>query len=298
MTSPALNRSLIERRPRELDAARLQESLYRGDLSLSPGTDAAKELSAAAMEAVRQAFADVGDPSLAQHELDNEAFFDRIKALRRTFYVEPEWRARVAAVVTAAGLDPQRTAYDPLKLRVVQSGGSGNPAAKAVFQSHRDVWYSHPSCLVTWWIALHDASEEETFAFYPDAFDAPVPNDSAAFDYDDWVKDGPDLKIGWQDIQAGRTAVFPCLQGELDAGLAREQGFRPNAGDELLFAGAHLHKTLAHESGRTRFSVDFRIIDTVHAKEGTGAPLADAHCQGSATPDYLPLTAASALGRP
>ena len=284
-----MKRALLERGPREQQAASLQQSLYSGDISLSPGTDAARELSAAAMEAVRAAFDDVGDPHLAQHELDNGAFFGRIKALRRTFYMEPEWRARVRDVVVAAGLDPERTAYDPLKLRVVQSGGSKNLAAKAVFQAHRDVWYSHPSCLITWWIALHDAPEEETFIFYPAAFNAPVPNNSAAFDYGDWVKDGPDLKIGWQDIEAGRTSVFPCLQGKLDQALAHEQGFRPSTGDELLFAGAHLHKTLAHESGRTRFSVDFRIIDTVHAKQSTGAPLADAHCKGSAAGDYLPL---------
>lgn len=281
--------SLLRREPRSGDAAALHRGLYRGEVYHSPGTAAAKELSATAMEAVRRAFADVGDPGLAQFELDGDAFFGRIKALRRTFYMEDEWRARVADVVAAAGFDLERTAFDPLKLRVVQSAGHENPAAKAVFQSHRDVWYSHPSCLLTWWIALHDASEEETFVFYPDAFDKPVPNDSEAFDYDDWVKDGPDLKIGWQDIQAGRTAVFPCLQGDLDAGLARSQGFRPRASDELLFAGAQLHKTLPHSSGRTRFSVDFRIIDTVHAQESVGAPLVDTRCRGSAIGDYLPL---------
>lgn len=289
MTSPTRSRALLERGPRERNAAKLQAQLYGGDISLSPGTDAARELGAAAMDAVREAFADVGDPGQAQHELDNEAFFARIKSLRRLFYMEPEWRARVSEVILAAGLDPGRTAFDPLKLRAVQSGGAANPAAKAVFQAHRDVWYSHPACLVTWWIALHDAADEETFVFYPDAFSAPVPNDSSLFHYGDWVKDGPDLKIGWQDIEAGRTAVFPCLQGPVPEELAREQGFRPKAGDELLFAGAHLHKTLPHESGRTRFSVDFRIIDTIHASEAMGAPLSDTRCTGSAVDDYLPL---------
>jgi hypothetical protein len=241
------------------------------------------------MEAVRAAFADVGDPSQAQHELDNASFFARVKSLRRSFYMDPQWRSRVAEVVTAAGFDPGRTAFDPLKLRVVQSGGASVPAAKAVFQAHRDVWYSHPACLVTWWIALHDASDEETFVFYPDAFDAEVPNDSAAFHYDDWVKEGPDLKIGWQDIEAGRTAIFPSLQGPVPTALSREVSFRPKAGDELLFAGAHLHRTLAHNSGRTRFSVDFRILDTVHVEGGLGAPLRDARCTGSAAGDYLRL---------
>lgn len=282
-------RPLIERRPRTADSAALLAALYAGEILLSPGTSAARALAADAMEAVRSAFADVGDPALAQFELSNDDFFGRVKGLRREFYMGPAWRERVVATILAAGLDPARTAYDPLKLRVVQSGGPKDPAAAPVFQAHRDVWYSHPSCLVTWWIALHDASHEETFAFYPDYLGSVVPNDSERFDYGDWVKDGPDLKIGWQDIEAGRTAVFPSLTGEIESRPEAELGFGPGAGDELLFAGAHLHRTLAHDSGRTRFSVDFRVIDTLHAACGTGAPLVDSRCLGSAVGDYLPV---------
>ena len=289
MTTTPTQRPLLERRSRPADSAELLDRLYGGQISLSPGTPAACDLASAAMEAVRQAFADVGDPALAQFELSNEDFFCRVKALRRAFYVDPEWRARATNTIIAAGLDPERTAYDPLKLRVVQSGGAKNPAATPVFQAHRDVWYSHPSCLVTWWVALHEASEEETFAFYPDYLNRSAPNDSERFDYGEWVKDGPDLKIGWQDIEAGRTAVFPSLTGEIESSVEAELGFAPEAGDELLFAGAHLHRTLAHESGRTRFSVDFRIIDTEDARTGRGAPLVDARCRGTAVPDYLPV---------
>ncbi len=283
-------RPLLPRKSREPEASKLREALYSGDISLSPGTVAARELAAAAMDAVRTEFADVGDPSLAQFELSNGAFFGRVKSLRRQLYMDPVWRRLVAATIEAAGFDPGRTAYDPLKLRVVQSGGANNPAATPVFQAHRDTWYSHPSCLITWWIALHDASEDETFMFYPDLLDQPVPNDSEAFDYGDWIKDGPDLKIGWQDIKAGRTAVFPSLSGTLESDPRRELGLRVEAGDELLFAGAHLHRTLPHTTGRTRFSVDFRVIDTVDAESGRGAPMADARCLGDATGDYLPLS--------
>ncbi|QDV09447.1 hypothetical protein Poly30_50050 [Planctomycetes bacterium Poly30] len=290
MTTASTGRPLIERRPRTTKSDELLDQLYAGEISLSSGTDSARTLARDAMEAVRAAFADVGDPALAQYELSNEDFFARVKTLRRAFYIEPFWRERVIATIVAAGLDPERTAYDPLKLRVVQSGGARNPAAAPVFQAHRDVWYSHPSCLVTWWIALHDAGEAETFTFYPHYLERPAPNDSERFDYRDWVKDGPDLKIGWQDIEAGRKAVFPSLTGEIESSPEAELGFRPGEGDELLFAGAHLHRTLAHESGRTRFSVDFRVIDTVHAAEGIGAPLVDARCLGSAVADYLPLS--------
>ena len=40
------------------------------------------------------------------------------------------------------------------------------------------------------------------------------------------------------------------------------------------------------------FSLDFRVIDHVHAEEALGAPLVDARCKGSAVPDYLPLRCA------
>ncbi|MEM8711572.1 MAG: hypothetical protein AAGG01_11505, partial [Planctomycetota bacterium] len=71
--------------------------------------------------------------------------------------------------------------------------------------------------------------------------------------------------------------------------LGRTLGFEASAGDELVFAGAHLHRTLPQTSGQTRFSLDFRVIDLEDTRSGRGAPLVDARCRGSAAGDYLPV---------
>lgn len=42
--------------------------------------------------------------------------------------------------------------------------------------------------------------------FYPDRFRAPVDSNSEIFDYGDWVRDGRELKIGWQNRRAGVEA--------------------------------------------------------------------------------------------
>lgn len=269
------------------------DALYAGDVFLT-SSPVTKELAARAMAVVEDQFATCGGAANAFQHLPNEEFFARIKALRRHFFLEPEWHRAVTAILDAAGMDPERMAFDPLRLRAISSGGHENPAAKAVYGTHRDVWYAHPRTLITWWMPLHDAAAAETFVFYPACLEREVLNDSECFDYDDWVADGPDLRIGWQDIQAGRTATFPRFLGDVDDSLGAERGFDCRLGDELLFSGAHLHRTLPHRSGRTRFSFDFRLVDLVDLREGKGAAFVDNRSRGNAVRDYRPARAAGA----
>ena len=165
--------------------------------------------------------------------------------------------------------------------------GNEDPRAAPVYYAHRDTWYAHPQALITWWIPLFDLPAAETFVFYPACFQSPVPNDSEIFDYDAWVRDGWGLKIGWQDREAGRTARYPGVTGPVDEGPAA--GFSCRAGDNLLFSGAQFHRTLAHAEGRTRYSLDFRMVHLGDHAAGMGAPNADNRSQGSCLPDYVRL---------
>ncbi len=272
------------------DSAELtRERLYGGDIFLVPGSAPAKKLAHEAFGVVEETFRDAGGAHLAQFQLSPEAFFEKVKGLRRRFFEERHWQESMGAVAAARGFDLDRCAFDPLRLRCVASDGHLNPAAAPVYGAHRDVWYAHPPCLLTWWLPLHDVGEEETFHFYPDRLRQPVQNDSEAFDYGAWTQDGPDLKIGWQDIEAGRRETFPALLGGADQDLGDPLGFGCAAGDELLFAGAHLHRTLPQASGRTRFSFDFRLVDLADEAAGLGAPVVDNRSRGSAVPGYLRL---------
>ena len=164
------------------------------------------------------------------------------------------------------------------------SGGHRIPAAAPVYVGHRDTWYAHPQNALTWWIPLDDLPAAETFEFYPGMFASPIPNDSEVFDYDAWVRDGWDLKIGWQNAAAGQHARYPASQA--DHASLRATGFTCRKAENLVFAAAHLHRTLPQSTGRARFSLDFRIVHLGDLRDGRGAPNVDNRSRGSAVPDY------------
>jgi len=268
------------------DPAALRAALYAGDVFLGPPTPASRALVAAVRarlaEVLGCAPAEVRD---APQRMPNEELFARIGALRRELYLGPHFHDHLRAVVAAAGLDPARVAFDPLRLRVVRHRGHENPLAAPVYHPHRDTWYSHPRALIAWWIPLDDLAPHETFVFHPERFRAPVANDSEIFDYGDWVRDGWELKIGWQKLAAGAEARYPRAAPDADYGSS--VGFACGEADNLVFSGAHLHTTLPQATGRTRFSLDFRLVDLADHAAGLGAPNVDNRSRGSSLADYV-----------
>jgi hypothetical protein len=264
--------------------ARLLDAAYAGAVHHLPPTPASVRLVAQVQQVLTAALGP--DPREAQHRMTNRALFERLSPVRRALYCDPEFQAPLVALVAELGGDPTTVAFDPLRLRVIRSRGHVEvPAARAVYYPHRDTWYAHPSAVVTWWIPLDDLAAEETFVFYPERFATPVPNDSETFDYDDWVRDGWELKIGWQRAASGLEARYPGTLGRVDGGAA--VGFSCRRGENLLFAGAHFHQTLPQETGRTRFSLDFRLVHLADAAAGRGAPNVDGRSRGSALRDYV-----------
>jgi hypothetical protein len=232
-----------------------------------------------------EAALETSDIRRAHLRWSGEEFFGKIGALRRVLYLEPEYHRAVREIVAECGFDPARVAFDPVRLRVVQPGGHRNPLAAPVYYPHRDTWYAHPQALIVWWIPLHELGPEQTFDFYPDFFDRAVPNDSEIFDYRDWIKDGPALKIGWQQRDSGASAGYPrALEGPLPE---RAETFSCAAGDNLIFAGAHYHKTRPQDEETIRYSIDFRVVDLADLAMGRGAPNADNRSRGSAVADYI-----------
>jgi hypothetical protein len=258
--------------------------VYDGDVFLAPPTDASQRLVAAARAGLAEALDcapdDVRD---VPQQISNDELFRRIGALRKELYLEPRFHDAIRDVIAAYDFDPARVAFDPLRLRVIRHRGHENPLAAPVYHPHRDTWYAHPRALIAWWIPLDDLAEHETFVFYPDRFAAPVANDSEIFDYDDWVRDGWELKIGWQKL--GTDARFPRSAPGVDGG--RAVGFACRAGENLVFSGAQFHATLPQATGRTRYSLDFRIVDLDDHAAGAGAPNVDNRSRGSALRDYV-----------
>ncbi|MEZ4224624.1 MAG: hypothetical protein R3B13_26980 [Polyangiaceae bacterium] len=271
----------IEREPPSSPAA-LVDALYAGRVFLLPACAASRELCDAVQGLLIES---LGSEPRRAYDGGSAEHFQRLGALRRRLYMESAYHDLLFRIVAQFGLRPEECAFDPLRLRVVQSAGHENVRAAPVYTPHRDTWYSHPQALLTWWIPLDDLPEEQTFVFYPECFRRPVANDSEGFVYERWVEKGWDLKIGWQNREAGRRAHYPGALGPVQTGPA--VGFSCRRGENLIFAGAHFHETRRQVSGLTRFSVDFRLADLADVAAGRGAPNVDARCRGSAADDYV-----------
>lgn len=262
----------------------LRQRIFNGDVFLAPQSQATQDLVSRVVSLMEERL-ETDDIRTAHLKWSAEDLFDRLGALRRTVYLEKEFHEHVRSVVTECGFPPDKIAFDPIRLRVVQPGGHRNPLAAPVYYPHRDTWYSHPQSMIVWWVPLHDLEPEETFEFYPDHLEQVVANDSEIFDYSEWVKDGPALKIGWQKRDSGVTAKYPqSLEKQMPD---RAEGFSCKRAEQLIFTGAHYHKTLPHDLDRTRYSLDFRVVHLDDVEADRGAPNTDNRSRGSTLKDYV-----------
>jgi len=55
----------------------------------------------------------------------------------------------------------------------------------------------------------------------------------------------------------------------------------------MLFSAAQMHSTVPNNSGRTRFSIDFRTVNLDDAVARRGAANIDSECTGTTMGDYL-----------
>jgi len=64
----------------------------------------------------------------------------------------------------------------------------------------------------------------------------------------------------------------------------------------ILFSGAQLHSTVPNDSGRTRFSIDFRTVHFDDVVDHRGALNIDSECTGTTMHDYLRATDLAHIG--
>ncbi|MAA80410.1 MAG: hypothetical protein CL916_14235 [Deltaproteobacteria bacterium] len=260
-----------------------RDELYQGTVFQCPATTASKKLVHMVYEVLYQVLGT--EPRKAERKKTAEQFFNEMGIIRKKIYTQPRFHQAIRSCIAALGFDNTYTAFDPARLRIINHDGHHNPLAAAVYYPHRDIWYGHPKSLITWWIPLDSLMPEETFCFYPDFFHTPVHNSSEIFDYDQWVAKGWDLKIGWQKVSQKHRNQYPAMLQDIIS--ERTIGFSCQKAENLLFAGAHLHRTLPQSLGRTRFSLDFRIVDMRDFQANKGAPRIDDNSKGNAVRDYI-----------
>jgi hypothetical protein len=267
------------------DNERLRRALYEGAIFRLAPVPATQRLVAEVLALIENELGQDGPIREAQFRRSGDELFQAVGRLRKRLFEERRFVGMMSDVVASFGFDPDENAFDPVRLRVMTHLGHENPRAAPVYYAHRDTWYAHPQCQISWWVPLHDLTEQQTFVFFPDHLRQGVENDSGKFNYDDWVRGRDSLRIGWQDKNAGLTALYPATHADLSA--ARRVPFACRAAEVILFAGAHLHQSVPNETGLTRFSVDFRTVHLRDHQSGIGAPNADNRSTGSALQHYV-----------
>lgn len=263
-----------------LTNAERREAIYAGEVIHVKASTASKNLVAAVISAIEAEFGAGKELRKLQFEIPGDELFQRVGKLRKRLSSEPKFQELLYELLNEQGFELTEHAVDPVRMRAVTHLGHENPLAANAYTAHRDCWYANPQAQINWWIPLFDVDETQTFAFFHEYFDKPVANNSAEFDYDEWMK-----TVGWQST-SGKQAVYPsAAEGSFDLSTAKR--FACSAGDIVLFAASHLHQTTKNSSGLTRFSIDFRTVHLDDHASGKGAVNVDNASTGSALADYL-----------
>lgn len=255
-------------------------AIYAGEVIHIKASAASKKLVAAVLSALEEEFGTGKELRKLQFEIPGDELFQRVGKLRRRLSSEAKFQELLYELLAEQGFALEEHAVDPVRMRAVTHLGHENPLAANAYTAHRDCWYANPQAQINWWIPLFDVEDTQTFAFFREYFDKPVANNSAEFDYDDWMK-----TVGWQST-SGKQAVYPsAAEGSFDASSGER--FACCAGDIVLFAASHLHQTTKNSSGLTRFSIDFRTVHLDDNASGKGAVNVDNASTGSSLADYL-----------
>ena len=266
-----------------------RERLFHGEILAFRRMPAMAALAERARAMAGDAFAPHAPPA-AQASLDRAEFLARAGNLRRAFMGDGEVRAAYRAVIAALGLAPVSTCSDRLILRLQPSGDTHRGRRVRDLPPHRDTWGSNVMAQINLWGPVFPVDPGATLVLWPALFDRPVANTSAGWDLER-LRESP-----------GRYPLLPECRAPLDHAAAVPVLIEP--GDLLCFSGAHLHASRPNRTGRTRVSIDSRIVDRGDVQAGRGAVNVDGRAPRVAgewfrgVADGRPLTAAAGSRAP
>jgi hypothetical protein len=216
------------------------------------------------------------DPLFAHQVLGNALFFETFARLRQGVPQDGVLFERAIQALESLGLSRKDYRWDRPRIRAVSSGAHEIAAARPAYGQHRDTWYANPQAQLNHWIPLHEILEEERMGFFPEVFAQAIPNSSAGFFLKDWEKQG-----GFQAYSKPQASeqFHPVPDSPLDWSKATRVSVAP--GQLLQFCAQHLHGTVPHSSGRTRYTLELRAIHQEDHRSGRGPVNVDARCTGN-----------------
>jgi len=135
---------------------------------------------------------------------------------------------------------------------------------------------------INWWVPIYDIESEMSMAFHPEYFDRPVRNGSADFNYYEWNA------VGRKDASKHiKTDTRKQPKPEEPLRLDPQLRMVLPAGAVVLFSAAHLHSTVANNSGVARYSIDFRTVNYTDVVSRSGAKNIDSRCHGTSLRDFM-----------
>lgn len=262
--------------PGALTAEQIGAQIFAGDILVFQQVPALKALVRDTDAMVREGLVDA-EPETAEARLAPDVFLARVRALRSQVRAEKSLMQLMGEAVAQVGLPPEDTYFDGLQLRLVPSNASHQARRIMPLAPHRDSWGSNIAQQINWWAALYPLARTRSIVVFPEYWAAPIENNSAAWDYHELKK----------RMAEGRAETYPVLPTATvppkpEDGLA----IVIELGDLLCFSAAHLHGSIADDSGITRFSLETRTVSASHVRAGVGAPNIDGKAPRT-TPEWF-----------
>jgi hypothetical protein len=256
----------------------LRQTLYDGNLIVLTRLRAVMELVGHTRDELTEVFRP-HDPEHA-HEHFGPAEMAKILSVWKPRFIHADRSKKlVCEIIQEAGLPAEYTHYDVPKPRTSFPVGHLTTGVAFAFPWHRDAWYSAPAQQLNWWLPIYPVRPDNSMSFDLNSFDQPVPNTSDGFDY--YRNNAQRLTTA-----TGTTKEQQARPGAIDHKPANELVVLPPPGGILLFSGTQLHTSIPNTSGRARYSIDFRTVDSRDVFAGRGAPFADVHCTGTSIRDF------------
>lgn len=260
-------------------------ALYAGDLFVYSPRKSSLDLINFARQQIRDAFSPL-DPETAQHELPVEKFAEILARLKPGFIHHPESKRHLGNVLAELGSDLTKTYFDVPKMRSSTSNQYLTTGIAYAWHPHRDTWYAAPHCQINWWIPIFDIRADNAMAFHPPYWNQAVRNSSSDFNYYKWNKESRGAHVA----QFLKEDPRPLPRATETMTIDPQLRLIVPAGGVILFSGAQMHSSVPNSSGKTRFSIDFRVVNIDDVATRRGAPNVDDACTGTTMRDYLRAT--------
>jgi hypothetical protein len=264
----------------ELDDNARREQLYSGGVFVFAPRASTAALCNFARNMIEEAF-NHRDPRTAQYSMPVEEFVAICAELKPRFIHHPLTLQLLKKVVAEFGCDLDATYIDVPRLRMVTHGGYLTSGVGYAHHPHRDTWYSAPMCQLNWWLPIYPFDATSSMAFHPRYWDEPIKNGSSEFNYYQWNADG--RKNAAKHITSD-TRRQPHAEQPLE--LEPQLRVVCPVGGMVLFSAAQLHSTVPNTSGLTRYSIDFRTVNTRDLIATKGAPNIDSAPTGTSLRDF------------